>query len=138
MSSESENSGLFVASHLRFKWVWVSLGLLFVCAITILSLVDLRPIGDALLQDKIMHVLAYGFLMGWFAQIYWHLKARVFLVIVLVAMGVGVEYLQSMVNYRQFDILDMVANTSGVLLAWLMSYTCLGRIFVGVEKLIPR
>jgi VanZ family protein len=138
MSSESENSGLFVASHLRFKWVWVSLGLLFVCAITILSLVDLKPIEGALLQDKIMHVLAYGFLMGWFAQIYWHLKARVLLVVVLVAMGVGVEYLQSMVSYRQFDTLDMVANTSGVLLAWLMSYTWLGRIFVGVENLIPR
>jgi len=128
---------MFVVSHLRFKCTWIVLGVLFVGAIVVLSLVNLAPIEGALLQDKAMHVLAYGFLMGWFSQIYQHTLMRVLLVIVLVALGVGLEYLQGMVAHRQFDVLDMLANTSGVFLAWLLSYTGLGRILVSFERLIP-
>jgi Na+-translocating ferredoxin:NAD+ oxidoreductase RnfD subunit len=103
----------------------------------VLSLVNLAPIKGVLLQDKLMHMLSYGLLMGWFAQIYRHFMARLFLVVALVVMGVGVEYLQGMVAHRQFDTMDMLANGSGVLLAWLLSYTWLGRIFAGFERLIP-
>jgi glycopeptide antibiotics resistance protein len=137
MSFGSGISGIFVVSHLRFKWIWLSLGVLLICGILTLSLIDLAPIEARLLQDKIMHMLAYACLMGWFAQIYRHLMARVFLVIALVAMGIGVEYLQGIFTHRQFDVMDMAANTSGVLLAWLLSYTWLGLIFVGFERLIP-
>ena len=128
--------GIFVVSHLRFKWVWLSLGVLLMCGIVTLSLIDLAPIDGNLPQDKVMHILAYAFLMGWFAQIYQHHMARVFLVIALVAMGVAVEYLQGMFTHRQFDVRDMGANASGVLLAWLLSYTWLGRVFIGFERLI--
>lgn len=136
MSFGSRVSGIFVVPHLRFKWIWLSVGVLLVCTVTVLSLIDLAPIKGALLQDKILHMLAYGFLMGWFAQIYRHFMARLFLVLVLVVMGVGVEFLQGMVAHRQFDAMDMLANTSGVFLAWLLSYTWLGRVFAGVERLI--
>lgn len=108
------------------------------CAITALSLVDLAPVKGVMLQDKIMHMLAYGLLMGWFAQIYRRVKERMVLAIALVIMGVGIEYLQGMGFHRQFDIMDMLANTSGVLIAWVLSYTWLGRVFVGVEMLIAR
>jgi glycopeptide antibiotics resistance protein len=138
MSFGSGISGMFVVSHLRFKWIWLLLGVLLMCAILTLSLIDLAPIEAALLQDKVMHMLAYACLMGWFAQIYRHLIARVFLVIALVAMGIVVEYLQGIVAYRQFDVMDMAANISGVLLAWLLSYTWLGRVFVSFERLILR
>jgi len=103
-----------------------------------LSLVDLKPIEGILLQDKVMHMLAYGLLMGWFAQIYRHHIGRLCLVVALVAMGVAVEYLQGWFSYRQFDVVDMMANSSGVLLAWLLSYTWLGRLFVNFERLLPR
>jgi glycopeptide antibiotics resistance protein len=137
MSFGSRIFGVFVVPHLRFKWIWISFGVLLVCAITVLSLINLAPIKGALLQDKVMHMLAYGLLMGWFAQIFRHFMARLFLVVVLVAMGVGVEYLQGMVAHRQLDVMDMLANTSGVLIAWVLSYTWLGRVFVGFERLIP-
>lgn len=137
MNFGSRISGMFVVSHLRFKWIWISLGVLLICTILTLSLIDLAPIEAALLQDKVMHMLAYACLMGWFAQIYRQLMTRVFLVIALVTMGIVIEYLQGMFAYRQFDVMDMAANTSGVLLAWLLSYTWLGRVFVGFEKLVP-
>ncbi len=128
---------MFAVSHLRFKWIWLSFGVLLICTVMVLSLVNLAPIKGVLLQDKLMHMLSYGLLMGWFAQIYRHFMARLFLVVALVVMGVGVEYLQGMVAHRQFDTMDMLANGSGVLLAWLLSYTWLGRIFAGFERLIP-
>ena len=129
---------MFHVSHLRFKWIWLSLGALLLSGITVLSLVNLAPIDGVLLQDKIMHMLAYGLLMGWFAQIYRRTMARLVLVVALVAMGIGIEYLQGMVSHRQFDVMDMVANTSGVCLAWLLSYTWLGHVFAGLERWIPR
>jgi glycopeptide antibiotics resistance protein len=138
MSFGSGTSEMFAVSHLRFKWIWLSFGVLLICTITVLSLINLAPISGVLLQDKVMHMLAYGFLMGWFAQIYRHLMARLVLVVALVVMGVAVEYLQGMLAHRQFDTMDMVANTFGVLLAWLLSYTWLGRVFVVFERLIPR
>lgn len=136
MSDGSEKTGMFAVSHLRFTWMWVSFGVLLACSVMVLSLVNLAPIEGVLLQDKLMHVLAYGLLMGWFAQIYRRLGARLILALVLIAMGVGVEYMQGMVGYRQFDRVDMAANTSGVLLAWLLSYSFLGRVLEGVEKLV--
>ena len=128
---------MFSAPHLRFKWIWLSLGLALLCSIVVLSLVNLAPVNGLLLQDKVMHMLAYGLLMGWFAQIYRHPVARGVLVVALVIIGVGLEYLQGMVSHRQFDVMDMVANTSGVLLAWLLSYTWLGRVFASFERCIP-
>jgi len=138
MSFGSGISGLSDASHLRFKRVWVSLGVLLICMILVLSLINLAPIEGVLLQDKIIHFLAYGLLMGWFAQICRHHLARFLLVLALVAMGVLVEYLQGLVNYRQFDYIDMLANASGIVVAWALSYTWMGRILVGIERLITR
>ena len=103
-----------------------------------LSVVDLKPIEGILLRDKVMHILAYGLLMGWFAQIYRHFLARLCLALALVSMGIFVEYLQSWVSYRQFDTVDMLANTAGILLAWALSYTWLGRLFVSFERIVPR
>jgi glycopeptide antibiotics resistance protein len=129
---------MFAVSHLRFTWIWLSLGLLLTSAIVVLSMVNLTPLKGALLQDKVMHMLAYGLLMGWFAQIYRHPLARVLLVLGFVLLGVGIEYLQGMTVHREFDKLDMLANTAGIILAWLLSYTLLGRVFIGFERLLTR
>lgn len=129
---------MFAVSHLRFTWIWLSLGLLLTSAIVVLSMVNLAPLKGALLQDKVMHMLAYGLLMGWFAQIYRHPLARVLLVLGFVLLGVGIEYLQGMTAHREFDKLDMLANTAGIILAWLLSYTLLGRVFIGFERLLTR
>lgn len=34
-----------------------------------------------------------------------------------IAMGIALEFLQGMTDYRTFDVLDMLANAGGVLLA---------------------
>ncbi len=91
------------------------------------------------LGDKVGHALAYAVLMGWFIQIFQHSVARLILGALFIGMGVGLEFLQGMVPTRQFEVLDMAANTSGVLLAWLLASTFLGSVLVWFERLaLPR
>lgn len=87
-----------------------------------------------MVNDKVTHLVVYGLLMGWFGQIFRHDLTRLLLVVLLVSMGIGIEYLQGMVPSRQFEILDMIANTSGVVLAWALCYTWMGRILEWFEK----
>jgi len=98
--------------------------MLMVCAVAIGSVAALPvPIKSVMLQDKLLHTFAYACLMGWFAQIYRHDLTRLVLVVGLILMGIAMEFIQGMVPYRQYEVLDMVANTSGVLLAWALAYT---------------
>ena len=80
-----------------------------------LSLTPSPPRVDFTASDKLGHLLAYGALMFWFAQIY---KTWIFYAAGFVAMGIGLEVLQGMVGYREADVLDMVANTLGVAAGW--------------------
>ena len=89
-------------------------------------------------SDKVLHVLAYAGLMGWFAQLFRHRFARVLLGVGFVALGAGIEFAQGMVPYRQFEYVDMLANASGVLLAWLLVFTPLGRVLFHIEKVATR
>ena len=36
-----------------------------------------------------------------------------------VALGVGLEFVQGLTDYRTFEVADMVANAIGVLLSWI-------------------
>ena len=68
--------------------------------------------------DKFFHFIAYAGLMGWFAQLYWSISTRVLLAGGLVAMGIGLEFLQALTPERQLEVADMLANSTGVLTAW--------------------
>jgi glycopeptide antibiotics resistance protein len=87
-----------------------------VVAIVWLSLTPSPPQVEFRESDKVGHVLAYGLLMLWFAELY---VRRIFFAFGFIAMGVGLEFIQGMLGYRTFDVLDMLANTAGVFLGWL-------------------
>jgi glycopeptide antibiotics resistance protein len=89
-----------------------------VAAIVWLSLTPSPPQIEFRESDKVGHVLAYGLLMFWFAALYAH---RLFFAFGFVAMGVGLEFVQGMLGYRTFDVLDMLANTLGVLAGWALA-----------------
>jgi len=130
-------AGLLKISHLELKRLWLAIGFSLIAIIFVLSVSSIPPeIKQFVLQDKLMHVLAYACLMGWFAQIYRHDLTRLLLAIGFVAMGIVIEFIQSTTATRQFEILDMIANTSGVLLAWALAYTGFGSVLNRVEKLI--
>lgn len=77
------------------------------------------PTPDFEQSDKLGHFLAYGGLMFWFCQLYPKAQTRVHYAAGFIALGVGMEFLQGMTDYRTFEVLDMVANTIGVSLGWV-------------------
>ena len=101
---------------IRLHRLWWVLGWLMVALILFLSLMPSPPkVGD--ISDKWQHTFAYALMMSWFAQLtlrHWRTA------VLLVVMGVGVEILQGWSGLRYYEEMDMVANTAGVLLGWLL------------------
>jgi len=85
--------------------------------------------------DKLMHGLGYMCLFLWFSQIYQrrhHWRP----VLGLILLGICIEFAQSFTAYRSFEIADMFANTTGVLLGWLVAGSILSCIFVKFEFIL--
>jgi len=126
---------LFSLGHLRHGGLWLALGAALILMVVTGSLVSLpKPAAGLMMHDKLLHLAAYAAMMSWFAQLFRHDLTRLLLVIVFVTLGVLVECLQGLTPARQFDVVDMVANTSGVLLAWALAYTRLGDILPSIER----
>lgn len=137
MAFDFSPQGLFAVNHLRFRRLWISVGFIMVLAVVLGSIVSLPgPVSAAMTHDKLLHTLAYACLMGWFAQIYRHDLTRLVLVVGLIVMGIAIEFVQGSTGYRQFDIIDMVANTSGVVLAWALAYTRVGNALLWTEQYV--
>lgn len=67
--------------------------------------------------DKIVHLAGYSVLMFWWAQLI--IQRRWRLAIAVVLFGIVIEWLQGFTPNRQTDALDVLANSSGMLLGWL-------------------
>ena len=94
--------------HLKFKKFWLILGLGSVALVLFLSLAPDLPDTGVPEGMKVGHVLAYSWLMLWFAQIYRSTTARYRLAITFCLMGIGLEYVQGLTDYRGFEYSDML------------------------------
>ena len=56
--------------------------------------------------------------MLWFCVLYRRSRVRAFYALGFVAMGIALEFMQGNLGYRTFELLDMAANTAGVMLGW--------------------
>jgi VanZ family protein len=124
--------------ELKYKLFWLLIGYAFVALIVYLSLTSTPlevDLGFAN-QDKLYHALAYFTLMFWFAQIYHKKLQRGLLIVVFVLLGLLMEYAQSFSPYRTADIFDMLANSTGVLLAVFTTHWRLRYILVGFEAIL--
>ncbi len=118
----------------KLRRIWLALGAGWVATVMYLSLMPHPPEPmDFLYADKLEHALAYGFMMLWFCQVYQQHVPRLLVGGLLVALGVGIEYLQRMTAYRVFDYADMLANGAGVLLSVIFIGMGLGRIGIMLE-----
>ena len=68
--------------------------------------------------DKLAHLAGYGILMLWFCVLYRRARVRAFYALGFVALGIALESLQGSLGYRAFELLDVAANTAGVMLGW--------------------
>jgi VanZ family protein len=124
-------------TSLKYKLLWLSIGYLMVVFVIYSSLSTSEVVLEISLSDKLMHVLGYFGLMGWFMQIYRGKRAGFLLAAVFISMGIGLEFLQDLGGVRYFEVADMLANTLGVLIAWALSYTPVANILFRLERSLP-
>jgi VanZ family protein len=121
---------------LQYKKLWLVIGYAMVVFVIFETLTP-SPVGVPMnLSDKLLHVSGYFVLMAWFTQIYHRQYTRLGLLIAFVSMGVMLEFLQGWGGVRQFEVADMLANASGVMLAWLLSMTRFSKGLLWVDACI--
>ena len=121
-------------ADLRHRRLWAGLGAGLVLAVVWLSLAPLPPEAHLGPSDKLDHLAAYFVLMGWHVQLSAGRGRRIALAAGFVAMGIGLELLQGLTDYRSAEVLDALANTAGVALGWLAAPPRGPRVLVWVEQ----
>ena len=114
-------------ASLTYQGLWLAIGLSLVLLLLYGSLAPakaLPPLGGS---DKFWHAGTYFVVMAYFSQMYAPMRARLLIAAALIALGVTIEFIQPYVN-RQFDWFDALANSVGVVAAFLLSLSPLGLI----------
>jgi VanZ family protein len=117
---------------------WLTIGWLLVVLVLYLSLAPIGVVIPGQQGDKVGHCIAYASLMLWFAQIYVTFKGRRQLAVALLALGVGIEFIQYFLPYRSFDVLDMVADAGGIAIGWLAAVPRTPNFFELAERVLKR
>jgi len=122
---------------LRFPRLWLSLGWLAVGLAIVVCLMptDRLPLPSSL-SDKSEHFIGYLLLSCWFGGIY--PRSRYWIIgIGLVVMGVLIEVAQGAMGWgRQADVLDVIANSTGVVAGLLLCWMGLGGWAQRVESVV--
>jgi VanZ family protein len=106
-----------------------------VAAVGVLSLIPVE-VDLSGGRDKIAHFVAYGSLTFWFGMLFDGRGRQLRVALGFAAMGVAMEFLQGLTDYRSFEIADMVANAIGAALGWGLAQTPLRNVLEWVERLI--
>ena len=125
----------------KFKYakLWLTLGWLLAAVIIFLSLWPKPPQPFEFEQsDKLSHVIAYMILMLWFANIYPRRSSQLQLSLGFFVMGVCLEFLQGMTEYRTFAYADMLANGLGILLALYLAKTRLATYLLRLDTRLSK
>ena len=112
-----------------FARLWRNTGhVLLLLALAAALLPAPSGIGRIDYGDKMLHAAAFAFLMLWYVQVYADARDRRRVALGLVAFGLGIELLQSLVPYRSADAWDLVADSAGVACGALLARTRLGSL----------
>ena len=124
---------------LKYRRLWLVAGFGFVLLVFYLSLTSDKPdLPGGPKAWKVGHVMAYAWLMLWYAQIYPALSTRVLIGSLFCLMGIGIEYLQGMTDYRTFAYTDMLLDAFGVSIGFALGYTPLQHALRMLERLVPQ
>ena len=105
--------------------LWSSLWMLAVAVVFVASLIPTTGLPDVPKNfDKVEHFLAYAVLAAGAVQLFARRLSWGFVCVLLVLMGIGLEYLQAQMGLgRMLDRNDALANTIGVLIGLATSFT---------------
>ncbi len=135
MSARAPSS---LVSNSSLRALWLGVGWLGVAVVTYFTLAPNPPRIDLAEGDKVQHLVAYSFLMLWFAQVQTGRAERRITALLLVALGIVLEFAQGLTGYRFMSAADMAANTAGVALGWLAAPPRLPNAFAWGSTLLGR
>jgi VanZ family protein len=106
-----------------------------VAAVVVLSLIPLEvDLGHN--RDKLAHLAAYCSLSFWFGMLIEGRGRELRIAVAFALLGVALEFLQGLTDYRTFEIADMIANAIGAALGWGLAQTPLRNVLEWVERAI--
>ena len=107
--------------ELKHRKLWFTLGYVLLAVVAYLSLAPITT--DVPASDKTLHFVTYCALSAFFTSLV-QLPRSLWLVAAgLVSFGVLMEILQGLTGYRLFELMDMLANSLGVLAGLLTRLT---------------
>ena len=121
-------------NRLRFFHTWLALGYGLILLVIYLSLTPAPPSIPIENGDKLGHGMAYATLMVWFAWLYPSLHTRWICAVAFVALGIGLEFVQGLTDYRTFELADMGADAVGVALGWIAAPPPLPNLLLWMER----
>lgn len=104
------------------RGLWLACGVAIALIIVVLSVWDVQTLDAPSGSDKLMHLLAYAVLAGWFCAM--APAAWLRCALAALALGVVLELVQSQLPTRQFEWADMVADGVGALLGVGLARLC--------------
>jgi VanZ family protein len=102
------------------RW-WLAAFWLVWCAATILMLLPAQDLPQVNIWDKAEHSGTFFALMTLASLAYFQKHSLQRLAILLITYGIAIECIQFFIPSRSFSVLDMVADSIGVLPAWWLA-----------------
>jgi uncharacterized protein YfiM (DUF2279 family) len=136
-SGSSGGSVQAIQGHYRFGRIWLLLGWGMVLSVFVLSLIPVDvDLGKG--SDKIEHFVAYAALSFWFGLLYVQQRRQLGFALGFILMGVVIEFLQGMTDYRDFELADMVADAIGAAIGFALLQTPLKHALRWAERILDR
>jgi len=122
--------------RLKLHFIWLGVGYLLLLFVATVSLI---PISDDVgVSDKLMHLLTYLALSGWFSLVITQARSLFHVGIGLIMFGILIEIIQGMTSYRSAEFADAVANSLGVLIGLVFYFTPLRRVLRWLDASLYR
>ncbi len=114
-----------MTAGLRLRPLWLGVGIALLGLLAGASLIPEQLDQPGYPQlDKVLHASAYAVVTGWFLQLVRGYRATLAVVLGMVAYGLALEGIQSLIPPREPSLLDALANTAGILLATALCTIC--------------
>lgn len=118
---------------LRWRWWWLAGGLSLAAIVVVGSLLPGPMVDFVSMWDKARHAIAYAALTCWFCGL-WPVVRYRWIALAVFLLGCAVEALQAAATAtRSGDLLDIVANSTGVIAGWVLSRWVTGTWALRVE-----
>lgn len=121
--------------ELRFRRLWMAVGLALAGLIALLSLLPSGDLPDVHIWDKLKHTAAYVALAFWFGSVVVR-RDYFWLGLIIVAFGGAIELLQAQVG-RDAEWGDLLADGVGTTIGLLLALTPLGCWARWLESFLP-